>query len=142
MLQLLQVTTYALLVGHISNQCHAALFTLHTFCRSTGTKGCAFALTETLAAVTAVQQVVEGIHADTGLTSLQSSQQPLQDALQTLWEQSISLAGRKAVNSALIVVPGAVQKLMALLQVLKHVTWHVCTSRSVSVQLRVYCEPD
>lgn len=133
-LHLLQVASRALLVGDISNQCHAALFTSRTLCRSTGTKGCAFALTETLAAVTAVQQVVVRAHADTGFT--------LQDVLQTLWEQSISLAGRKAVNSALIVVPGAVHKLMALLQVLGACHLACLYPESFSLQLRVYCEPD
>ena len=67
--------------------------------------------------MTAVQQVVEHVNAPAATTGLQSEQQPLQQVLQVLWEQSVSLAGRKAVNAALAAVPGAVQKLMTLLQV-------------------------
>ena len=86
-------------------------------CRSVGTKGCAFALAQTLRAVTAVQQVVEHVNAPAAVTGLQSEQQDLQQVLQVLWEQSVSLAGQKAVNAALAAVPGAIQRLMTLLQV-------------------------
>lgn len=116
-------------------------------CRSAGTKGCAFALAETLGAVTVVQQVVADAYRPAVPGGSEKRQLPLQDVLQVLWEQSISLAGRQAVNAALLAVPGAVQKLMTLLQVsaleckqFHAVTWfhsflHRCLTSKAAFQL-------
>ena len=85
--------------------------------RSTGGKGSAFALAETLGAVTAVQQVCQegdplamvGGPAAPGATT--------QEILQVLCEQSISAAGKKAVGVAIAAVPGALQRLINIMQV-------------------------
>lgn len=88
--------------------------------RSTGGKGSAFALAETLEAVTAVQQVCQegdplamvGGPAGPSIPGATS-----QEILQVLCEQSISAAGRKAAGVAIAAVPGALQRLITLMQV-------------------------
>lgn len=99
------------LIHHSHRQNH------YFICRSLGTKGCSVALAATLGAVTAVQQVVADAYGLATPTGSHQGQLLLQDVLQVLCEQSISLVGKQAVNTALTVVPGAVQKFMTLLQV-------------------------
>ena len=88
--------------------------------RSTGGKGSAFALAETLGAVTAVQQVCQE---GDPLAMVGGPAEPstlgatAQEILQVLCEQSISAAGGKAVGVAIAAVPGALQRLMTLMQV-------------------------
>lgn len=103
--------------------------------RSTGGKGSAFALAKTLGAVTAIQQVCqEGDPlAMGGVPAGPLAPGPTtQEILQILCEQSISAAGRKAVGVAIAAVPGALQRLMTLMQVWRatcsvcHVA-HICT---------------
>ena len=64
-----------------------------------------------------MQQIVQESFASASITGSGPDQQGVRSLLQALWEQSVSLVGRNAVNAALVAVPGAVQKLMALLQV-------------------------
>ena len=88
--------------------------------RSTGGKASAFALAETLGAVTAVQQVCQ--EADPlamvrGPAGPPAAGVTPQEILQILCEQSITAAGRKAVGIAIAAVPAALQRLMTLMQV-------------------------
>ena len=88
--------------------------------RSTGGKSSAFALAETLGAVTAVQQVCQDgspLAMAGGSAGPQPPKGTVQEILQVLCEQSITTAGRKAVGVAIAAVPGALQRLMALMQV-------------------------
>lgn len=109
--------------------------------RPTGGKGSAFALAETLGAVTAVQQVCqEGdplamVGGPAGPSTTGAS---AQEILQVLCEQSISAAGRKAVGVAIAAVPGALQRLMTLMQVkVSTATRHACTMMLARCQGRV-----
>ena len=86
--------------------------------RSTGSKSSAFALAETLGAITALQQICQD--AATAAVSAPGSFQakaPTQEILQVLCEQSITVAGRKAVAVAISAVPGALHRLMVLMHV-------------------------
>ena len=86
--------------------------------RSTGSKRSAFALAETLGAIAALQQICQdaATAAVTGPGSYQAKA-PTQDILQVLCEQSITVAGRKAVAVAISSVPGALHRLMLLMHV-------------------------
>lgn len=96
-----------------------------SFCncgRSTGGRASAFALAETLGAVTALQQVCqEGdpLAMVRGPAGPSAPGATPQEILQILCEQSITAAGRKAVGVAIAAVPGALQRLMTLMQVCK-----------------------
>ena len=86
--------------------------------RSTGSKSSAFALTETLGAITALQQICQD--PATAAISASGSYQakaPTQETLQVLCEQSITVAGRKSVAVAISAVPGALHRLMFLMHV-------------------------
>ena len=86
--------------------------------RSTGSKRSAFALAETLGAIAALQQICQD--AATAAVSGPGSYQakaPTQEILQVLCEQSITVAGRKAVAVAISSVPGALHRLMLLMHV-------------------------
>ncbi len=86
--------------------------------RSTGSKSSAFALAETLGAITALQQICQD--PATAAVSASGSYQakaPTQEILQVLCEQSITVAGRKAVAAAISAVPGALHRLMVLMHV-------------------------
>ena len=101
----------------------ACLHVCKVVCRSTGGKASAFALAETLGAVTAVLQVCQQADSASHIAlgsqpaAAHASQAPVQEILQVLCEQSISAAGRKAVGLAVAAVPGAALKLMNLMQV-------------------------
>ncbi|KAL3150414.1 hypothetical protein ABBQ32_000252 [Trebouxia sp. C0010 RCD-2024] len=87
--------------------------------RSTGGRASAFALAETLGAVTALQQVCqEGdpLAMVRGPAGPSAPGATPQEILQILCEQSITAAGRKAVGVAIAAVPGALQRLMTLMQ--------------------------
>ncbi len=86
--------------------------------RSTGSKSSAFALAETLGAMTALQQICQdpATAAVSGPGSYQAKA-PTQEILQALCEQSITVAGRKAVAVAISAVPGALHRLMVLMHV-------------------------
>ncbi|KAL0053110.1 hypothetical protein WJX82_000994 [Trebouxia sp. C0006] len=86
--------------------------------RSTGSKSSAFALAETLGAITALQQICQdpATAAVSGPGSYQAKA-PTQEILQALCEQSITVAGRKAVAVAISAVPGALHRLMVLMHV-------------------------
>ena len=97
--------------------------------RSTGGKGSAFALAETLGAVTAVQQVCrEGdpLVMVGGRAGPSAPGSTAPELLQVLCEQSISAAGRKAVGVAIAAVPGALQRIMTLMQVSISTGTHAC----------------
>ena len=88
-------------------------------CRSVAGKQCAFTLATTLDAVTALQQVCqqEASPASASLPGSPAAKASTQEALQALCEQSVSPTGRKAVAVAISNVPGALHRLMGLLQV-------------------------
>ena len=116
--------------GRVAVGCHDASDSrLLCLGRSSGGKGSAFALAETLGAVTAVQQICQ----EGGpLAMVGGPAGPLapgataREILQVLCEQSISAAGRKAVGVAIAAVPGALQRLMTLMQVSISTGTHTC----------------
>ncbi len=83
--------------------------------RSTGSKSSAFALAETLGAITALQQICQD--AAVSAPGSYQAKAPTQEILQVLCEQSITVAGRKAVAVAVSAVPGALHRLMVLMHV-------------------------
>ena len=92
--------------------------------RSTGSKSSAFALAETLGALTALQQICQdGAAASLTAVAPEQAKAPSHEILQVLLEQSISVAGRKAVAVAISAVPGALHRLMALMHVSAHRLW-------------------
>ena len=98
--------------------------TMQCMYRSTGSKSSAFALAETLGALTALQQVCQdGAAASLTAVGPDQAKAPSHEILQVLLEQSISVAGRKAVAVAISAVPGALHRLMALMHVSFHRLW-------------------
>lgn len=106
--------------------------------RSTGSKSSAFALAETLGAITALQHICQdAATAAVSACGSYQAQAPTQEILQVLCEQSITVAGRKAVAVAISAVPGALHRLMVLM----HVS-HDTLFTTGPLSLAIFRDPD